>query len=717
MSGIGQSLGAPAAGLLDNRVGDTIDYDVEVSLTTDDCPISDGTVSLTLPNGTIQVLKTGVSLAPGGVLDFDETTLGLPDYVISAADLNAMDEVTATAVTTATATESTNPVITQPVTATTPYSLQVARPETTLTKSASPTSGRSPLLVTYTFDEKNVSPDTDPTAEMRDAITGSSIVITDSDVGCTPTPTLSGGFNVGDTNHNGLLDVGETWVYTCTETLINASTSPVVHTDSATATGTAEDGLQAGTPTSQGAPATEDSNAVAVTVTNPETSLAETASSSLVRTGTLVTFTYKETNTGSDKLSGVTVTGSFCGAATFTTSSNGDTTTLDPGATWTFTCSKVVTNSSSSVVTVTDNATVTGTDVVDGLPGPAETATASVKVINPATNLVETASAASVPVGTPVTFTYKETNTGSDKLSGVTVTGSFCGAATLVSSTDGVKTVLDPLATWTFTCTKAITVAVTDTATATGTDTVDGLPAPPETAQASVTVTHVSTTLTETASAKKVASGTSVTFTYNETNHPGSDPITGVTVTGSLCGPATFVKSSDGNTTVLEPGATWTFTCTTTVTNTGKTTITVTDKATATGTDMATGKVAPPELAQVKLKITPAKGCGLSVTVSPNPLVETGSSQVDAVVQVEACPSFAGTTVTIGSQQLGLSCSAITFGSLQPGVVTGIDSIQVVLDDDGNVTVSLTGSNCAPGSNLIEVDLVNSRTSRPPPRW
>ena len=49
---------------------------------------------------------------------------------------------------------------------------------------------------------------------------------------------------------------------------------------------------------------------------------------------------------------------------------------------------------------------------------------------------------------------------------------------------------------------------------------------------------------TETASAKKVASGASVTFTYTETNNPGSDPITGVAVTGLFCGPATFVKAS-----------------------------------------------------------------------------------------------------------------------------------------------------------------------------
>jgi hypothetical protein len=213
--------------------------------------------------------------------------------------------------------------------------------------------------------------------------------------------------------------------------------------------------------------------------------------------------------------------------------------------------------------------------------------------------------------------------------------------------------------------------------------------------------------LTEKASAKKASSGASVTFTYTEMN-TGAIPISNVTVTGSYCGTATFVKSSDGNTTILEPGATWTYTCTITAANTGTKTLKVTDVATATGTNTVTLAPAPPETAKAKLKITPAASCGLSVMVSPNPLVETGSSEVHAVVQVEACASFAGDTVNIVSQQLGLSCLTLAFGSLQPGAVAGLNSIQVTLDNDGNVTVSVTGTNCTPGSNLIEADLVHA---------
>ena len=242
-------------------------------------------------------------------------------------------------------------------------------------------------------------------------------------------------------------------------------------TDNATANDTDNvDGLAAPTETAS----------ASVTVTNPTTSLTETVSASPVRTGTSVTFTYKETNTGTDALKSVTVTGSFCGAATFVSSSNGDTTLLDPGATWTFACSKVVT------AAVTDNATANDTDNVDGLAAPTETASASVTVTNPTTSLTETVSPAPVRTGTSVTFTYKETNTGTDALKSVTVTGSFCGAATFVLSSNGDTTLLDPGATWTFTCSKVVTATVTDNATANDTDNVDGLAAPTETASASV---------------------------------------------------------------------------------------------------------------------------------------------------------------------------------------------------------------------------------------
>ena len=56
----------------------------------------------------------------------------------------------------------------------------------------------------------------------------------------TPTAVLSGSFNVGDTNHNGVLDAGETWKYTNTINeagCVTSKASSCSHTISSTDVG------------------------------------------------------------------------------------------------------------------------------------------------------------------------------------------------------------------------------------------------------------------------------------------------------------------------------------------------------------------------------------------------------------------------------------------------------------------------------------------------
>jgi hypothetical protein len=77
----------------------------------------------------------------------------------------------------------------------------------------------------------------------------SGVTVTDNRAGVTPVGLMSGGFNVGDTNHNGLLDTNETWIYTAAGVAIdgaytNTGTASGSFTDSAghTATPTVSDG-------------------------------------------------------------------------------------------------------------------------------------------------------------------------------------------------------------------------------------------------------------------------------------------------------------------------------------------------------------------------------------------------------------------------------------------------------------------------------------------
>jgi hypothetical protein len=104
----------------------------------------------------------------------------------------------------------------------------------------------------------------------------------------------------------------------------------------------------------------------------------------------------------------------------------------------------------------------------------------------------------------------------------------------------------------------------------------------------------------------------------------------------------------------------------------------------------------------------------ITVQIDPNPVVETSQSNVNAVIQVETNPAFAGDPVVISSSQLIGSCSFLYFNSAQAvpdGIAEGNifytqnSPITVTLDDDGNVSVEVNGYNCAPGSDVVEADL------------
>jgi len=98
------------------------------------------------------------------------------------------------------------------------------------------------------------------------------------------------------------------------------------------------------------------------------------------------------------------------------------------------------------------------------------------------------------------------------------------------------------------------------------------------------------------------------------------------------------------------------------------------------------------------------------VNIDPNPLVETGQSEIHAIIQVETSSSFASDPVFIYSQQLVNSCDpgSVEFFSSASGTLSAPlgSSATVILDDDGNATVEVSGLDCAPGSSTFEADLV-----------
>ena len=105
-------------------------------------------------------------------------------------------------------------------------------------------------------------------------------------------------------------------------------------------------------------------------------------------------------------------------------------------------------------------------------------------------------------------------------------------------------------------------------------------------------------------------------------------------------------------------------------------------------------------------------GSDPSLTIVPNPLVETGQGEVHAVLEFSD-PTAAGQEITIESPSLTAACGGtITFSDLQ-GVasgttitpVTSVNQVTLTLDSAGNADAVVSGVDCAPGSDIFDASL------------
>ena len=212
-------------------------------------------------------------------------------------------------------------------------SFQTCRPSTSLTASGGGTfvTGTSVVL---TFNEANNGNET---------LLNPNVIVNN---GC------NAAYASGDTDLDGKLDPGETWVFTCTVTAAAGST-----TYSAYGVGTGEDSgiLVTGETPCTNTPTKVCSEAerasVSVIGANPSTELTKTASA-------VVTYTFAEKNDGDAPLTNVTITDANCSAAPVRQSGDTDNdNVLDPGETWIYTCTKTI----AGPTTDTGNTTVTNT--------------------------------------------------------------------------------------------------------------------------------------------------------------------------------------------------------------------------------------------------------------------------------------------------------------------------------------------------------------------
>jgi hypothetical protein len=225
------------------RNGDTIVYTVSASNLDSPqgpaCDLTGVTITFTAPaaDGTPTGARTVLRSDVDFVVPTARQVVGTVPYVVAVN--SGVTDVVAKA-------EASGVLHDAPVnhsaTVTKTLGTTITQPRTTLQSTVTPASGTVPLSVTFTYAETNNSSTAAP-------ISG----VTLTDDACAPI-TYTG----GDTNGNGVLDVGETWTFTCARTLTAAGavTSHVVaHGTNTVDTRAAPDEVPATAATVQAVPA------------------------------------------------------------------------------------------------------------------------------------------------------------------------------------------------------------------------------------------------------------------------------------------------------------------------------------------------------------------------------------------------------------------------------------------------------------------------------
>lgn len=203
------------------RNGDTIDYSVDIANSSGTpCDVTDATVVLVLPAADGTPTGREVLLEVGGNYPayMAPKTFATVSYTVAVDPgvVNAVVKATADGVL-----HDNDPDDEVHIFKT--LGTRVTQPHAVLTKTATPDQGTAPLTVTYDYRLTNDSSTNVP-------IRGATV----SDDKCAPV-TYTG----GDTDADGLIDVGESWSFVCTQTFNVADV--IINTATATGTSTVDD--------------------------------------------------------------------------------------------------------------------------------------------------------------------------------------------------------------------------------------------------------------------------------------------------------------------------------------------------------------------------------------------------------------------------------------------------------------------------------------------
>ena len=447
--------------------------------------------------------------------------------------------------------------------------------------------------------------------------------------------------------------------------------------------------------------------------------------SSFSASGTVVTYSYEVTNTGTVKLDPVTVTDPMAGLSSITCPS----TSLAAWASETCTATYTTTLADLNAGSITNTGTATGTPP----SGPNVTASNCLKIPawqSPSIAIVKAATVSSFSgPGTPVTYSYKVTNTGNVTLNPVVVTDPMANLSALSCPVTSLAAGISETctATYTTTATDVTTALITNTGTATG--------QPPTGANVTASQTLIipltgaspptgpSIAIVKTANISSFSgSGTLVTYSYKVTN-TGNVTLNPVVVTD----PMANLSALSCPVTSLAAGISETCTATYTTTATDVTTALITNTGTATGQPPTGANVTASQTLKVPYQtITIVPSLPPAVTHPAISLVKTPSISTYATVGQVVTYTYLITNtgdVSLGSDQYTVSDNKINGGAafvcgaaqtLAVGAsITCTNTYTITLSDlnSGTVTNSATATNGAQTSGAATATITASPTT------
>ena len=441
-----------------------------------------------------------------------------------------------------------------------------------------------------------------------------------------PNPPVEGGdgicsplvFEEGDIDADDLLDIDETWVYSCSTSLDRDqhNVGPPPGDLSAVVRNEVD---VVGVPFFEGALVPTKSvtaaDTASVQVIEPGLTITKTASAAVVLPGTAVTFTYAVTNTGDVGLTLIGPEDDQCAPLEFTGGDRPPFNEILEGAnsgspeTFTYECTRTLEMPPEPETTHVNTVAVGGVDPLGNLY--LDTDDAEVRVFEPAISLTKTVSDELVLFGTTVTYDFTVTNSGTspipadDVLADVVLVDTSdppvptCDSPTFVGGdTDGDGLLpREPAEVWTYQCTAAITEPTTDVAAVEGTGgTQFDLPVVVSDDDAAFVQPFTpAIEITKSAAPTTIVGSGPVTYTYLVSN-TGDVPLSRVAerITDNTCSPVTYVSGDqdadgllDTPNSIFEDALdeVWTFTCTTTISQTTTNTVVVPGTPTDPGGD------------------------------------------------------------------------------------------------------------------------------------